>query len=628
MHRLLARQLRKLKLSVDQPPTAEVWASLLERVSKSYEQIDQDRYLLERSLAISSDEMRELHEQLKSASETEIARERGKLASVISSIGDGLCTLDLDGRVTSVNPAALDLLHCDEEEILGTEIANYFGRGPDGTVDEPLFSVIGMRRGERLFRRADGSMFPTSYVLQSIIHEGAFLGSVLVFRDVTEQLRTEEELRQAKVEAERSNEAKSTFLATMSHEIRTPMNGLIGMLTLLRRSGLSQRQEEYVRVARSSADSLLTILDDILDFSKIEANQIEFESTVFPLHEQIVSWSRAFAGTAEEKGLELTCRIGPGVPEVVVGDPTRLRQVLGNLVANALKFTSEGEVGIDLRCASGATPHAGEVPLEIHVHDSGIGIPEDRLDRIFQPFGQVDASTTREYGGTGLGLSICRELVEGMGGTVAVESVLGEGTTFTVTIALPVGDAANLAEGDLPALPGDGVGRYPETIWWLEARDRTAATITELCAEVGVRAQRFRSAREFPLDALAAGEVAAPGAVWIGAGIGVNDALAVGRTVRDALGPAVPIVLVGSVTAAVEESGLRESGFDRRVTLPITRRALACSLDTECRPIAATPVGFDPSDWSLNVAWSASSRAYWAISRASPLRSARAWQKW
>jgi signal transduction histidine kinase/DNA-binding response OmpR family regulator len=254
----------------------------------------------------------------------------------------------------------------------------------------------------------------------------------LLRRRVRQQTK---DLRQAKQIAEDASRAKSEFLANMSHEIRTPMNGITGASQLLMETPLTGEQDEYLSTIKSSADALLTVINSVLDFSKIEAGRIDIESIDFKLREVIETTMKGLALRAHEKGLELISDIQSDVPDYVVGDPDRLRQILLNLIGNALKFTSSGEVV--LRAEPGDNP--GQ--LKFSVSDTGIGIEPEKLNSIFEPFRQADSSTTRKYGGTGLGLTICSRLIERMGGRIWVESTLGKGTTFYFTLNLKSGTA-------------------------------------------------------------------------------------------------------------------------------------------------------------------------------------------
>jgi signal transduction histidine kinase len=245
--------------------------------------------------------------------------------------------------------------------------------------------------------------------------------------------RTIEALKGSRAKAEEAARLKSEFLANMSHEVRTPMNGVIGMIELALDTDEENERRDYLETARGCAHSLLRVINDVLDFSKMEAGRLAIELAQFSVRRLMQETEKSLAPAAREKGLRLVCMVAPEVPAAVIGDSVRLRQVLVNLVGNAIKFTPYGQVAIDARLDSATE---GGRQLRFSVADTGIGIPKHQHERIFQPFVQADGSSTRSYGGTGLGLAIASQLVELMGGRVWLESEVGRGSTFHFTIAV------------------------------------------------------------------------------------------------------------------------------------------------------------------------------------------------
>ena len=330
---------------------------------------------------------------------------------------------------TMLNPQAQRMLERPDTPLVGRDLLQELPRNRDyGTFDQ-YCRVIETGQPLQMEHFIDDCDGQRKWLHTHAIPLGD--GVLVSVEDVSDRKQAEAFLVEAKAQAEAGAEAKSAFLATMSHEIRTPMNAVIGMTSLLQRTPLSDEQRDYVETIRLSGDNLLTIINDILDYSKIDANQMELETQSFSLSELVGESLELLATKAAEKQLELIAELPSALPDQWEGDPTRLRQVLVNLVSNAVKFTYEGEVRLSVQ-------QAEDERLRFQVCDTGIGIPAERLNRLFQPFSQVDASTTRQFGGTGLGLAICQRLVHMMGGDILVSSTVGEGSCFTFDIALRV----------------------------------------------------------------------------------------------------------------------------------------------------------------------------------------------
>ena len=397
----------------------------------------------ERSLRAANDELEERVE--KRTRELSVASQQ--LTDAIESMSEGFALFDADDRLVLCNTTYREKIFTADNDLLkiGMKFEDIIHLITDsGQVLTAREDPEGWTKN-RLARHRN----PGKPILEER-REGTWIqiteyptadgGIVGIYSDLTELKRLSVELEDAKNVAETANEAKSTFLATMSHEIRTPMNGVIGMSNLLLDTDLDDEQRDFTDTINNSAENLLTIINDILDFSRVDSGKLDLENIPFDLRTCIEEAVDLVAVIAADKGLDLAYIMHPDVPATLVGDPTRLRQVLLNLLNNAIKFTEKGEVVLAvMQNGDGATP--GTYALQFCVRDSGIGIPEDRMDKLFRSFSQVDESTTRRYGGTGLGLAISQKLVELMGGRIWVESALNKGTTFHFAIDFETVDA-------------------------------------------------------------------------------------------------------------------------------------------------------------------------------------------
>ncbi|HUG89719.1 MAG TPA: response regulator [Planctomycetaceae bacterium] len=388
--------------------------------------------------------------------------QKARLAALVESSPDAIIIQTLAGTITDWNSGAERAYGYTANEAVGQHISLIM---PDGREAECADIRARLAQGERLEQfetvrvRKDGRHVHASLTISPIRNSLAEITRIATIeRDVTRRIQIEDELRVAMERAEAGSRAQAEFLTNVSHELRTPMNAIIGMTDLALDEDLSAEVRDYLETARGSAEVLLELLNEVLDFSKLESGEFELDAELFSLSELLEATLKALALKAYEKGLELACDLAPGIPDRLIGDPLRLRQIVTNLAGNAIKFTHQGEILISVE------PMAlleEEIRLKFSVRDSGIGIPKEDQQRVFQPFTQVDSSITRNYSGTGLGLAISTQLINRMGGRIWLDSEVGQGSTFHFTAQFgltadaPQSDAALAAEHveDLRGLP-------------------------------------------------------------------------------------------------------------------------------------------------------------------------------
>jgi two-component system, sensor histidine kinase and response regulator len=370
---------------------------------------------------------------------------------ILSLTTAGIYVLNEKGETTFMNPSAAQIMKVKPEDILYRQnafLTHLKSNGEPYAVGEsPINKTLSEgtvhHANNEAFKRVDGTCFPVEYTSAPILEGGKISGAVVTFRDVTKQKQLEAQLVRSKEEAVGANRAKSDFLANMSHEIRTPLNAVIGFCELLKDGDLNGQQRDYVRTIGKSGEALLGLVSDVLDVSKIEAGQVCLEDINFNLERLIETVLKIGQGKALSKHVDLRYEYASDGPSNFVGDPTRMRQILLNLIGNAVKFTQQGEIKIKVKFLNQSDQRC---LIQITVSDTGIGIPKETMKHIFDPFSQGDMSTTRKYGGTGLGLAITKRFVEMMGGKIWVESEEQKGSSFIFTIHLSQAPSMTLAE--------------------------------------------------------------------------------------------------------------------------------------------------------------------------------------
>jgi len=503
--------------------------------------------------------------------EEETARRSDFLNALLTSAPTPIVVLDGEGRVMRVNPAFERVLAYDGAGVIGEPFVELVTDPRDRA---PLVTFLDMvREGQRTtadlpVRRGDGRArwVRLSGTLGSGMVEGTL---ILVGEDVTDQVEARETQMMARIQAEEGARAKSSFLASMSHEIRTPLNGILGMIEILLDSPLTAEQRQTAQVVRESGRGLLRILNDVLDVSKIEAGQLDLEVVDFALHDLVAEVARIFTVPAGQRGNEIIVDVGRSVPRTVRGDPHRIRQILTNLVGNAVKFTDRGEVVLRLR-SLGTVEERDRIHFS--VKDTGVGIPLDKQEQIFREFEQADSSTTRIHGGTGLGLSISRKLVALMGGHLEVESAPGKGSDFHFLLELAPGQDDRASDTRTP--PGvDLAGRR-----FLVVDDNATARriVREALHQVGAEVTEVESALD-GLEAMrcAVAERLSFDAVVLDHMMPELDGFDFVHRLRDGdAGADTPILMVTSAVPAGGAERARSAGINGYLAKPVSRAEL------------------------------------------------------
>ncbi len=505
-------------------------------------------------------------------SEERLAEVSGRLHAVLdAATAVAIIATDLEGRITLFNAGA--------ERILGHGAAEMLGQSTP-------WELHPQEEREWTGVRKDGSPV-TVHLVGTDLHDsaGQVSGYLTLATDVTDRHRAEEALRQARDTAQSANEAKSNFLASMSHEIRNPLGAIIGMVELLQQGAVSDEQRAQLRTLATTAETLLSLINDILDFSKIEAGKLELEQAPFDPRAVVADVVDVFSLPARRKGLTLASRVADDLPPAVLGDAGRLRQVLLNLVGNAIKFTSAGEVVVSVSSAAcglavgakegAAKPQAAEVECMLHfeVRDTGIGIPPDQLERIFRPFEQAGAPAARPHGGTGLGLTISSRLVQRMGGTLQVRSEVGRGSVFSFQLRLSVAAAA--------AVPvSRGAAERGPALRILLAEDNPVnQQVLSLLLQRGGHQVEVAANGRLALEALERGPF---DLVLMDLQMPEMDGLRATRLLRareKATGGHVPVVAVTANALEGERERCLKAGMDEFLTKPVRSRELQAVIE-------------------------------------------------
>ncbi|WP_425404039.1 ATP-binding protein [Hwanghaeella sp.] len=524
----------------------------------------------------SDDEVSEMARALDTLREAAADRAESQelLKGTLGSISEGVFVVRRDGLIRNTNEGASSLFQLPADNLVGSHIGDYLPGDPLeqlGGTPAPAAATLLSPDRDAFASLPDGTRLPVRVSVSAMSVRESLLYTVVV-SDMSDRKRLADSLRDAADAAQAADRAKSSFLANMSHEIRTPLNGIMGISRLLAMTPLNAEQQEHIRKILNSSEVLLGVINDILDFSKIEAGELELESIDFSLEHQLSTINDMFDLQARQKSIDLRTTVAPDVPDGLRGDPLRIKQILINLVGNAVKFTERGAVTLNVEFGMGED---GRNLLKLVVRDTGIGMSEEQLDKLFRPFTQMDASTTRRFGGTGLGLAISHALTTQMGGTISAESEMGAGTTFTVTLPIL------RASGDYRMEPVKTVSRVDGSLKNLRVLVAEDNAVNQMVArglleKLGAQVDIAGDGREAVDILMSGGGADGYDVVLMDIQMPIMDGYEAAAEIRaDDRFDAIPIIAMTAHAQSTEREKCLAAGMQDHITKPVRFESLA-----------------------------------------------------